>query len=402
MATLLFGDPDKNPALTNNKKGKNQTLHGTDNDSINIIFGDVGFMFDSSRGGNDTLQGGNNSAGTLINALIGDAALMADFSRGGNDILQGGNNRGKTLINGLAGDSALMLDASNGGNDMLQGGHNLNGVLVNGLAGDTAVMLDSSNGGNDTLMGGNNSDGVLTNFLVGDALAMLNNAKGGNDTLQGGDNNGVGNTTNHLYGDARYISESVHAGNDRLISGSNATDHMYGDAKNLIPEDSNVLNDILDIIEMFTLTTNASSVSTDISIPINALENNSVYDFHQQQGNKIDFDAFSMNSFKNPSTIKNSLNKLYSSYENLTFHNIKSGGADTFIFNDYFGNDYIHDFRQSDGDKIEFKVTGVDSFDDLMINDNGSNTIIEVQGHGIVTLVGITGVDLSGDINFIV
>ena len=397
MATLLFGDSDKNPALTGNKKGKNQTLLGTDNDSINIILGDVGFMFDSSKGGHDTLQGGNNSAGRLINALIGDAAVMFDSAKGGNDSLQGGNNSGLMLVNGLAGDAALMLDSTKGGNDSLQGGNNSSGVLINGLTGDAVVMLNSAKGGNDSLQGGNNSDGMLTNVLVGDAIAILNDSQGGNDTLWGGGNLGTGIVTNHLYGDARYINDSAQLGDDRLISGSNATDHMYGDAKNLISEGSDIINDILDVIKMFALTPDAPSLNIDTIVSINALGS-----FPQVQENKIDPNAFGINSFDDPNTIMNSLNKIFSSDEDLIFNNVKSGGTDTFVFNDYFGNDYIHDFRQSDGDKIEFKVTGVDSFDDLMINENGSNTIIEVQGHGIVTLVGITGVDLSGDIDFMV
>jgi hypothetical protein len=51
-------------------------------------------------------------------------------------------------------------------------------------------------------------------------------------------------------------------------------------------------------------------------------------------------------------------------------------GSDTFVFLDDFGNDYIYDFSQAEGDKIEFQVTDVDSFDDLIIEMDGDDTVI--------------------------
>ena len=42
---------------------------------------------------------------------MGDATMMHGSSTGGNDTLQGGNNSGKILINGLFGDAALMLES---------------------------------------------------------------------------------------------------------------------------------------------------------------------------------------------------------------------------------------------------------------------------------------------------
>jgi Ca2+-binding RTX toxin-like protein len=52
------------------------------------------------------------------------------------------------------------------------------------------------------------------------------------------------------------------------------------------------------------------------------------------------------------------------------------GGADTFVFADAFGNDYIYDFHQADSDKIEFQVADVTSFNDLNVVQDGSNTVI--------------------------
>ena len=47
-------------------------------------------MHDNTRGGNDTLNGGERS----FNNLFGDARIMDGDSRGGNDILVGGAGRG--------------------------------------------------------------------------------------------------------------------------------------------------------------------------------------------------------------------------------------------------------------------------------------------------------------------
>ena len=548
MTTLLLGDLNENFALTGNKKGKKQSLTGTDNDSINMISGDVGFMydrskggndvlqggnntsgmlanglagdsvlmFDSTKGGNDKLQGGNNSGGILANALAGDAVLMFDSAKGGNDKLQGGNNSGGMLINGLVGDGTLMLESSKGGNDKLQGGSNSGGILANALAGDAVLIFDSAKGGNDKLQGGNNDgggilvealagdaaimfgsakggndklwggnnsgDGTLVNVLVGDALTMLEHARGGNDTLWGSNNNGTGNVTNILYGDARdminpthtdnlhrdkddynddeaedddhdahrndhrgdhhddHISDSTHAGNDHLISGINATDHMYGDAKNIIlnstpfsgTEISGFIKAWIDtfginLIDRF-LRSGESEINFDAAnldsfaninsivnqlphIPganiadfinslIDTLGSNLINEFLQLAGSRIDFDATNPVSLGDINNIVNKLRDIFESNENLTFTNPSSGGADTFIFIDTFGNDYIYDFRQSDKDQIKFDVAGVDSFDDLDISDNGNDTMISVADHGTVTLVGVTGLDLSGNISF--
>ncbi len=265
-----------------------------------------------------------------------------------------------------------MLESSKGGNDTLQGGNNDGGILVEGLAGDAAIMLGSSKGGNDTLRGGINSDGTLVNVLVGDAVNMLDHSKGGNDTLWGSNNDGTGIVINHLYGDARNMSEAVEAGNDRLISGSNATDHMYGDAKNLISNDTDISDFIASVIDTFGV--------------------NQINAFLQSGGSEFEFDSLN--------DIVNDLRNIFDSNENSILTSPIAGGADIFAFNDRFGNDFIHDFRQSDRDRIEFSVTGVGSFDDLEINDDGSDTIITVEGHGTVTLVGFTGVNLVAE-NFI-
>ena len=63
-------------------------------------------------------------------------------------------------------------------------------------------------------------------------------------------------------------------------------------------------------------------------------------------------------------------------------------GADTFVFAPGNGDDFIHDFRQSDHDKIDVSAYGFDSIEDMTITDSGADTVIAFDATNIVTLVG--------------
>ena len=144
---------------------------------------------------------------------------------------------------------------------------------------------------------------------------------------------------------------------------------MYGDAKNLISNDTDISDFIASVVDTFGV--------------------NQINDFLQSGGSEFEFDSLN--------DIVNNLRNIFDSNDDSILTSPTAGGADIFIFNDHFGNDFIYDFRQSDKDKIELSVTGVDSFDDLDINDDGSDTTITVEGHGTVTLVGFTGVNLAAE-----
>jgi hypothetical protein len=65
-----------------------------------------------------------------------------------------------------------------------------------------------------------------------------------------------------------------------------------------------------------------------------------------------------------------------------------TGGNDTFVFVDAFGQDFVNDFRQGE-DTIEFQVAGVSDFDDLVITDTADGTVIGTAGAtDTVTLAG--------------
>ncbi len=80
-----------------------------------------------------------------------------------------------------------MYDHSRGGDDTLIGGDDRGDFSINDLIGDADSMSGNARGGDDRLIGGDSADfRFLRNILVGDADAMHDNARGGNDTLIGG------------------------------------------------------------------------------------------------------------------------------------------------------------------------------------------------------------------------
>jgi len=65
-------------------------------------------------------------------------------------------------------------------------------------------------------------------------------------------------------------------------------------------------------------------------------------------------------------------------------------GADTFAFAPGNGADFVHDFRQSDHDKIDVSAYGFHSITDMVITGTGADTRIGFDATNSVTLVGIS------------
>ena len=63
-------------------------------------------------------------------------------------------------------------------------------------------------------------------------------------------------------------------------------------------------------------------------------------------------------------------------------------GADTFVFAPDNGGDFIHDFRQSDHDRIDVSPYGFTGLNDMTITFDGANTRIDFDAPDSVTLVG--------------
>lgn len=298
--------------------------HGTDDTLVVAVgaqpfYGDALSMFDTARGGNDTLVG----ADPLFNILNGDAGEMHDHTRGGSDHLIGADNS----FNFLIGDASTMDGGSRGGNDMLAGGLD----SLNELFGDAYSMSGNAHGGNDTLTGGTGivsppfSDPTILEY--GDAFAMHDHARGGDDTLVGGFGQAVS-----LYGDARTLDGDSRGGNDTLIADSGS--FLHGDAFSL----------------------SGSARGGDDILVGGKFTDNMWGDAQVIDGSKV-----------------------------LT-------GADTFVFAPDSGTDYIHDFRQSDHDKIDVSAYGFDDISDMTIGQNiDGDTVIAFDAADRVVLLGFGG-----------
>jgi hypothetical protein len=75
-----------------------------------------------------------------------------------------------------------------------------------------------------------------------------------------------------------------------------------------------------------------------------------------------------------------------------------NGGADTFIFEDKWGKDTITDFKTvgADHDVLQFGTGLFASFEDVMAHtsDVHGNAVIDLHGHGTVTLEGVAKANL--------
>jgi hypothetical protein len=210
-----------------------------------------------------------------------------------------------------------------------------NSGVWNYLVGDSIEIYDSAQAGNDTLIGGSNSGGgFLYNGLYGDAGDLYSSsARPGDDTLIGGSNTGSGHIENSLYADAPEYDSSAQGGDDTLTGGSNSgsgsvTNNLYGDGY---------------------LNNSGAQGGNDVLISgVNATD-------------------YMWGDWRFGGT----------------------GGADTFVFKDAFGTDYIYDFDQAENDLMQFQVAGVASFDDLTIAQSGSNTVVTTSAstEDSVTLV---------------
>ena len=219
------------------------------------------------------------------------------------------------------------------------------------LFGDTSGSLSGrQKGKHQDLVGLNNEDSTL----VGDAgESITDSARGGNDTLIGGNNSGSGIVTNLLIGDASVMNGSAQGGNDTLIGGNNSGS---GSVSNILIGDADFqLNSAHGGNDRLISGINANDVMWGDSI-------------------------FPASSAFPPDDL--------------------NGGHDTFVFGGAFGDDTVGDFRQGE-DKIEFQVAGLESFDDLAIAFNGSDTVISTTvSNDTVTLAGFSGTLTANDILF--
>jgi len=294
----------------------------------NIMMGDAYAMLDNSIAGADAMRGGSATAATeggaqVVNLMVGDAFYFYGDGAAGNDVMVGGSAVGDSdgygsavVVNYVIGDSWSDGGSQTFGSDKLTGGNASSGaVIINLLVGDTLqtagsdslslnALTDSfaafvpssltdlpaitasldlfhaevanpttpSIFGNDVLTSGT---GYCLNELIGDAAVLLNGAVGGNDVLVGGS---AGAVLTLLIGDAVVIEEGALGGDDRLVSGR-SNDLMFGDGYSV----------------------NDGDGGADSFVFLKHNGNDVVYDFREDDGDKIDLSAFraqlDMNSF---------------------------------------------------------------------------------------------------------
>ena len=114
---------------------------------------------------------------------------------------------------------------------------------------------------------------------IGDAADMSGNATGGNDTLTA-----AGTGINVLYGDAHSMEGNAQGGNDTLISGP-GNDLMWGDAA--------IINGVA---ASPTAPTGNVKTGADTFVFAPGSANDTVGDFRQSDGDRIDVSAYGFTS----------------------------------------------------------------------------------------------------------
>ena len=217
-------------------------------------------------------------------------------------------------------------------------------------------MSGHAKGGNDSFTATRSA----SNGATGDALTMSDHAVGGNDDLTCGITGSTfGPGGNILRGDAAAMSGSAHGGNDVLAGGSNdgsgsgqVNNFLYGDAPSL---------------------SGASEGGNDILIAGTAAPGCTVV--NEMWGDGLLSDG-------------------------------ARGGQDQFVFKDAASmtvgtHNTIEDFSQSQHDQIKFvDVAGVHSFDDLVIAQSETDTVI-TAGADQVTLHNFTNSLTANDFLFV-
>jgi hypothetical protein len=312
-SNTLYGDAFD---MTDHALGGNDTLFGGANLSTastvtNVLFGDAFHMDDHATGGADTLTGGDNASrgefdtSTTTNTLYGDAIDMHDFAVGGDNILVAGRGAPGNPFNAtntLFGDANTMSDNAAGGGNTLLGGS----FAINLLTGDAGAMHDNARGGHNTLDGGTSS----FNVLEGDAGTMDGNASGGGNTLTGGSGKNVFGGGNLLYGDAQTMRDNASGGGNTLTGGNEGAT-MVGDAQSMFDNTvggNNVLigspgalmwgaaQFIDGVAASPTAPTGNVVLGADTFVFGPHSGNDTVFDFRQSNGDKIDVSAFGFHS----------------------------------------------------------------------------------------------------------
>ncbi len=316
------------------------------------------------------MQGGAG-ADTLIGTSFRDIMLGGsgedNISGGdGNDYMRGGNendimNGGEGVDNIGGDDGADTLNGGDGG-DYLTGGAGAD--ILNGDAGDDFIRMDDL----DTVDGGIGFDTAIV-----DGAITLNNTNFANmELIKGGDNDDNIDASNITGA----LNMQGNGGNDTLI-GTSFGDIMLGG------EGNNILSggDGDDYMR--------TGSGTDILNGGNGVDNmgggNGSDQLFGGAGNDY------MKGEDGADILTGGLGN-----DNL----IGGTGVDSFVFEDGWGQDFLHDFADDGLEKMDFSgTTNVNSLADLTITDVGNgNALVSDNAGNTITVIGIAAADLmSGD-----
>jgi hypothetical protein len=289
---------------------------------------------DGAQGGDDLITGGGGG----YNTIVGDAATsIIGTGKGGNDEIRSAENASSGIYT-MSGDTWSLLDSARGGDDRIlwtSGGYA-------DISGDAFSMQGNAIGGNDQVRV-NNLSGSF--YVYGDSYDMSGSSRGGNDYLEGGTANGNGGTTT-WYGDASEMYHNTTGGND-VIRGSSGSS----------------LSDLTSTINIIF----GDAYSADAGVTFG--------------DDRLISGAYATDAMWGDAQFKDS----------------GLGGADVFVFEANNGVDTIYDFEQNN-DRIEIKgITGIATFDDLVVTTSlGANSSTINLGDGnTVTVLGVTNLTAS-------
>lgn len=264
----------------------------------------------------------------------------------GNDVLDGRN--GNDELRGGAGDDVLI---GGGGSDSLDGGTGIDtasfasfstpvvanlatGTATVGGAVDTLISIEN-------LVGGSGSDA-----LSGDSGANMLDGGAGNDNLFGGD------------------------GDDMLVGGSGTDAFDGGNGRDTADFSFSIAGWVLDLASGRAMSGSTVEVLTSIENLVGGSGNDTLTG---------DGTANVLDGGRGNDLLVGSL------------------GADSFVFGNQFGSDTVGDFSSADGDVIDLSAFGLADFAALqsLLSDAAGSTVLDLAGHGRLTLQGIEMASLS-------